>query len=59
MSDVLRESQPGELPPLMGIKEIAIARPNMPTGVVQEPPLKTNWPDMNLPLYSPTAPPPA
>jgi hypothetical protein len=25
-------------------------------GVAQEPPRSTYWPDMNLPLYSPTAP---
>ena len=53
-------------PPPAAARRTATARPGErssdnsaeygPAGVTQEPPRNTNWPHMNLPLYSPTAP---
>ena len=55
--EVPGQAQAGERPSGPGREEVPVGRPGCgPSGVTQAPPRRTCCPDMNLPLYSPTAP---
>ena len=51
-----RDPDAGGLPAGVRAEEVPVGRAQVGRGVRQDPPRSTIWPDMNLPLYSPTAP---